>query len=107
MVEAEIEKLKEETMSINVKTENVNDATVQVHIAFENASRRRGYPRRRRATRTFNRARLRTADSFQINTGRNIADHRSSTKARLRSEPRAVELLPPVSVSGPRSRRLA
>lgn len=107
MVEAETKKLKEETMSINVKTENVNDATVQVHIAFENAGRYRRYPKRRRATREFNRALVRTADTVRIKAGRNIADHLSSAKTRLRGETSAVELLPPVSVTGPRSKSLA
>ena len=107
MVEAETEKLKEETMSINVKTENVNDATVQVHIAFENASRYRGHPKRRRATRILNQARLRDGQPMELTVGRNKAAHRSSTKAKLLAETDTPEYLPPASIAGPRLRHPA
>lgn len=83
-------------MSINVKTENVTDATVQVHIAFENAGRYRRKSNRRRAARVYNRARLRTAEPGDLITGRNRAEHRSSTKAaRPGSRKREPEILPP------------
>ncbi len=73
-------------MSINVKTENVKDATIQVHIAFENQPFNHQKPKRRRATRTFNRTARRGADTVQLTTGRNTADHRSSTKWRQRNK---------------------
>lgn len=66
-------------MSINVKTENAHDATVQVHIAFENASRS-GQFRRRRATRSYNRAGPRNHQPVELSVGRNRAVHRSSSK---------------------------
>lgn len=68
-------------MSIDVKTENVKDATIQVHIAFENA----GYPRpkkRRRAVRTPNEATLRTPHKQDLITGRNRAVHKFRSKAK-------------------------
>lgn len=73
-------------MSINVKTENVTDATVQVHIAFENAGRHYRRSRKRRATRVYNRAALRDAEPLTISAGRNRAEHRSSTKTHRRDQ---------------------
>jgi len=67
-------------MSVNVKTENVTDATIQVHIAFENASPNRQKPNKRRATRKFNNAGYRHEHHKQVRTGKNRAKHRSTTK---------------------------
>lgn len=87
-------------MSINVKTENAHDATVQVHIAFENANRYRRNQKRRRATRTYNTASLRDAEPFTLTTGLNKADHRSSAKAHKSN----AEMLPYAPPSPARSR---
>ena len=67
-------------MTVNVKTENVTDATIQVHIAFENASSAYQKPNRKRATRKFNNAGYRHEHHKQVRTGRNRARHRSTTK---------------------------
>lgn len=68
-------------MGINLRNENVKDATIQVHIAFENAGRRyQRNPKSKRATRQWNNAWLRNDKPIQLTTGRNTAMHRSSTK---------------------------
>lgn len=68
-------------MSIHVNTENVTDATVQVHIAFEDAASGRYYrSNRRRNAQARNHAGLRTHEPVRIATGRNSAMHRSSRK---------------------------
>ena len=67
-------------MSVNVRTQNVTDATVQVHIAFENAHRSRG--KRKRATRIPNTALLRNHKPQIMSVGHNKAEHRSDTKSR-------------------------
>lgn len=87
-------------MSINVKTENVNDATVQVHIAFENEGYNHRKPKKRRATRTFNRALLRDVEPIDLSTGRNKAEHRSSSKTHRRDQ----NLIPYAPPSPVRSR---
>lgn len=77
-------------MSVNVKTENVNDATIQVHIAFETAKPYQGKKNKRRATRKFNNAGVRTEKDRNIRTGRNKATHRSTTK-NLRRNGKLIE----------------
>jgi hypothetical protein len=84
-VDSRCQKLKsqEKIMSVNVNTENVTDATVQVHIAFENAANKGRYQSRsRRASRTRNNATLRNHRARRLTTGRNEAAHQSSTKKR-------------------------
>ncbi|PQA86022.1 hypothetical protein [Hyphococcus luteus] len=81
MVDADKHQTQEEIMSVNVNTENVTDATVQVHIAFENASRKQRYPSKgRRSAYHRNRTGLRGAKPRRLTTGRNRAAHRSSTR---------------------------
>lgn len=69
-------------MSINVQTENVKDATIQVHIAFDNADPRWMNKHRRRQTRIPNSAGLRTGKPINLSTGRNHAEHKSRAKQR-------------------------
>lgn len=83
-------------MSINVKTENAKDATVQVHIAFENANPNwmNNRRRRRRATRIPNDAGLRNGQTLKLSTGRNHADHKTRARARRASRSRQKQLSP-------------
>ena len=88
-------------MSVYVRTQNVTDATVQVHIAFENAQLNQK-SRRRRATRSFNTAELRGAKPLTLTTGRNKAEHRSSAKSkRSRLARQAPKQLPAPSARSP------
>lgn len=76
-------------MSVNVETQNNTDCTVQVHIAFGEASRRtRPYSRRRRGY-ARNDAGLRNGQPRTLATGENRATHQSSTKRR-RYRPKQV-----------------
>jgi hypothetical protein len=84
-VEGRCQKLltQEKIMSVNVNTENVTDATVQVHIAFENAANKGRYQsRNKRTSRTRNNAALRNHRARRLSTGPNEAAHQSSTKKR-------------------------
>lgn len=79
-------------MGINVQNENITDATIQVHIAFEKAAdRRRNYKKKPRNT-----ANLRSREPKEISTGRNTAQHRSSTRNRKPSRPvQSIATKPP------------
>ncbi|MEZ5896972.1 MAG: hypothetical protein R3C51_11300 [Parvularculaceae bacterium] len=68
-------------MSINVKTENVKDATVQVHIAFENAGYGYLKNRRSRSVRIPNHAALRSSRKQRLVTGKNSAEHKYRRKS--------------------------
>lgn len=89
-------------MSVNVNTENVTDATVQVHIAFENASSKSRYPsKRRRSSYPRNSAALRGHKPHRLTTGRNRAAHRSSTKNRRYQQRQAQSQQKPLALPAP------
>lgn len=77
-------------MSINVKTENNKDATIQVHIAFENAGYHRNTRKKRRAVKQRNTAALRGADQITLTTGKNQAEHQSTRRKRLTQQRKAL-----------------
>ena len=96
MVDAKKTSTQEEIMSVNVNTENVTDATVQVHIAFESAARRGRYSQNgRRNSRARNNAGIRGHNPRNLRTGKNRAVHRSSAKSRrFNNAPRVVQRRP-------------
>lgn len=89
-------------MAVNVKTENVTDATIQVHISFERAARPGGYRSRRRKG-GRNSARLRNHQKRRISTGKNRAEHQSSTKKRRYEQKLEAEEQKALSAPKPRS----
>jgi len=101
MVGALTSDLRRETMSINVNTENVTDATVQVHISFENASRRARHqskgPRKPR-----NNASLRSHKAKRLSTGRNRAQHQSSARKRRYQKQSALGHQKPKALPAPK-----
>lgn len=90
-------------MSVNVNTENVTDATVQVHIAFENASNKSRYPSKRRsASYSRNSTSLRGHQPRRLTTGRNRATYRSSTKNRRYQNRKAIGQQRPLALPAPK-----